>query len=692
MKPLLAFASALLFAAPLAATELVWSTGWSNYTYSESEACGAPVLVNESADDFDVVGVIERVYVNGYNSCIAVCSPPPLVGARVRFYEWTASGPGALQSEQFVAAPNPGLLYNPADIADVDVALPQPFVATGKHYVSVQLEFGSSCFFWAYWVANKDAPKLGAAYRRANGGAWSKVTAFNMQSSDLSFSLYGTVGPPPLPLGCGEWNVEPSPNAHGMQDTWLNDVAYLAPNDIWAVGRTYGLGSPGDFNQYTYAMHFDGTTWSSVPTPSPAPVPELTFDSIEAVAALAPDDVWAAGTLIAQDTSAGYVGLHNLVLHWDGSSWTHVNTPMPPSFGLQGVSGDGIYDILALSKNDVWFLGEWITMNAQGFTFRYALAMHWNGSSFTLHPTPVIGTNGATILAADAWSPDDIWAVGMAGDGDPAPAGHTFIYHWDGSTWSHVPGPTMPGYSHVLGDVKVLAPDDVWISGSSWAPPNEVTQFMLHWDGSGYQLVNVPFAGGPIVGEPPAMYVFGAGGVSIFDGATFKDAHLLEGFDGLTSFGLSGVAQVGDCRMIGVGSQNVAGNARTLVARLEPHAWQTLGTPIAGSNGVPAMTGSGPLVAGSSNLLGLSNAKQNAVAVLVYGATALQLPLLGGTLVPQPTVLKALSTSAAGTTALPFTWPVGIPAGAELYAQFWMVDPVAMQGFAASNGVKGVAQ
>jgi hypothetical protein len=692
MKNLLrALALLPLCSATTQATELIWNTGWSNYSYSQSQSCGSPVLLNEAADDFEVVGLVERVYVTGYNSCIASCFPPPLSGARVRFYEWTANGPGALQSEQFVAAPNPALLYDPNDISDIDVTLPQPFVASGKHYVSVQLEF-ASCFFWAYWVANKDNPLLGAAYQRANNGAWTKTTAFNMQSSDLSYSLYGTVGVPPPPLGCGTWNIEPSPNAHGMKDTWLEDVAYLAPDDIWAVGRTYGLGTPGDWNQYTYAIHYDGSSWSPVPTPSPNPVQELTYCSLNAVAALAPNDVWAAGTRLAQDTGAGYVGTHNLVLHWNGSSWQQMNAPIPPSFGLQGVSGDGIYEILALAADDVWFFGEWITMNEQGYTFRYALAMHWDGSGFTLHDVPIVGSGGATILAADAASPDDIWAAGMSGDGDPAPSSLSFIYHWDGSHWSHVPSMTLPGYWHTLAGVKVLAPDDVWISGSAWAPPNEVTQFMLHWDGSGYEYVPVPYAGGAIVGAPPTMYVFGGGGISLYDGTTFSDAHLFEGFEALTGYGLGAAKLTGACEMIAVGSQNVAGNARTLVARLQPLAWPQLGQPIAGSNGMPHMTGSGSLAPGSSNLLGLSNAQQGSIAVLVYGASAVDLALFGGTLVPLPEVLKPLTTDAAGGAALPFTWPSGIPAGATLYAQFWMLDPAAAQGFAASNGVRGISK
>lgn len=563
-------AGAVFLAPPTAsATELLFSTGWTNYTTVESELCGVPTLDNEAADDFDLVATIERVYVNGHNSCLAFCSPPPATGAWVRFYEWTAAGPGTLQSEQFVAAGDPGLAYDPTNIEDLDIALPEPFLATGKHYVSVQIEF-ASCFYWAYWIANKDNPMVGPAYRRSGEVAWTQVTAFAMQSSDLSFSLYGTVGPPPPPEGCGTWFVQPSPNPEGMDDAWLNDMAYIAADDIWAVGRTYGQFPASDWNQFTLAMHFDGTAWSIVPTPNPTAAPELTYCELNAVAAISSTNVWAAGTRVDTDGGAGYVGLHNLVLHWDGSSWAQVEAPIPPSFGFQGVSGDGIYDILALAEDDIWFFGEWVTLNAQGFTFRYALAMHYDGSGFTVHDVPVVGGNGATIRASDAASSKDIWAAGAAGDGDPGTPNLSYIYHWDGQEWSHVPFTPAPGVFHSYGGVKVLASDDVWISGSAWAPPNVVTQYMLHWDGSGYEYVEVPFAGGTIVGEPPAMYVFGGGGVSVFDGSTWQDAHLLEGLEFLSSFGFGDVVQTGPCEMLAVGSKSVAGDARTLVAKLVP--------------------------------------------------------------------------------------------------------------------------
>jgi len=93
---------------------------------------------------------------------------------------------------------------------------------------------------------------------------------------------------------------------------------------------------------------------------------------------------------------------------------------------------------------------------------------------------------------------------------------------------------------------------------------------MIHWNGSGWEYVEVPFAGGPIVGEPPSMYVFGGGGVSVFDGVGFSDAHLDTGLEFLSAYGLRAVEQTDECEMLAVGWRSVAGDAKSLVAKLVP--------------------------------------------------------------------------------------------------------------------------
>src|SRR6516162_6981562 len=76
----------------------------------------------------------------------------------------------------------------------------------------------------------------------------------------------------------------------GEQAAQLNGVAEAAPGDGWAVGTVSDLSSSAS---RTLAYHWDGRAWTRSPTPDPAG-PSLT-NQLNAVAARAADDVWAAG-------------------------------------------------------------------------------------------------------------------------------------------------------------------------------------------------------------------------------------------------------------------------------------------------------------------------------------------------------------------------------------------------------------
>jgi hypothetical protein len=130
--------------------------------------------------------------------------------------------------------------------------------------------------------------------------------------------------------------------------------------------------------------------------------------------------------------------------------------------------------------------------------------------------------------------------------------------------------------------------------------------------------------------------------------------------------------------------------ASVLPAATNP--WTDLGFAKPGSFGAPHLTGSGPLSANSSNSITLSDAKRNAPAWLIVGATTAYLPALGGVLVPTPDLVYPFTTNASGTFALTATWPVGIPANTSIYFQSWIQDPGATLGLAASNGLRGISQ
>ena len=117
--------------------------------------------------------------------------------------------------------------------------------------------------------------------------------------------------------------------------------------------------------------------------------------------------------------------------------------------------------------------------------------------------------------------------------------------------------------------------------------------------------------------------------------------------------------------------------------------WTDLGGGLAGSAGLPVLVGSGEPTPGGVVQLDLSNAAVSAPAFLVAGLTQVDLPLLGGTLLPDPMfVLPPVSTDAAGMHQLVLPWPLSAPVGVDMYYQYWVVDGSAVQGASASNGLK----
>jgi len=152
----------------------------------------------------------------------------------------------------------------------------------------------------------------------------------------------------------------------------------------------------------------------------------------------------------------------------------------------------------------------------------------------------------------------------------------------------------------------------------------------------------------------------------------------------------------GATSLSGIGLDDAGGGAWVAsTAGLVSHVVGTtrshLGNALAGTAGLPALAGSGSLVSGSPTSLSVSHARPLSTAFLIVGFAASGLPFKGGTLVPQPNVVgPALPLNGAGEITLAFPWPAGIPSATPLWYQAWIADPVAVAGFAATNGLKSV--
>jgi alpha-tubulin suppressor-like RCC1 family protein len=244
------------------------------------------------------------------------------------------------------------------------------------------------------------------------------------------------------------WSVVPSPNPEtgtGTTDE-LMGIAGTSPTDLWAVG-TFG---DDQFNAMLFE-HFNGKTWSFVPPPSE------NEEFGEAVTAISPDDAWAVG-----DTASGTISAH-----WNGTAWSFVNTPVlmdgtAPFNELTGVT--------AVSADDVWASGYEGNVDQQNLSDPYVL--HWNGTAWSLTRVPNAGTEGSKLLGITALSATGIWAAGQTGEDDGSLLSLT--EHFNGTAWSAVPsldpGELPPGIDNGFSAIASASPHALFAVGAQETP------------------------------------------------------------------------------------------------------------------------------------------------------------------------------------------------------------------------------
>jgi hypothetical protein len=284
------------------------------------------------------------------------------------------------------------------------------------------------------------------------------------------------------------------------------------------------------------------------PLAGPRPVPSGSvkvpngFATFRDVTATGAADVWAVGVV------AGNGAVKPLARHLGDRGWSSFAAPNP------GVHGSGFQTVDATDPNDVW-AGGFSCLSAScgpngGFGSR-TLVEHWTGKSWTAVATPSPGTALNEIRAVDALAPDDVWAAGLWSDRGRW-LRHGLVLHWDGSAWRQVPIPFLGGEVHLDG-VSAAGPDDLWVVGEACPGPcsglAHSVALTLHWDGTRFTRI------------PPAGLSADRSGL---------DAVL--------------AVSAGDAWAVGGRSANRVAPTHPLTERWDGHHWRLVDTPLAGKS------------------------------------------------------------------------------------------------------------
>jgi hypothetical protein len=195
-------------------------------------------------------------------------------------------------------------------------------------------------------------------------------------------------------------------------------------------------------------LHFDGQAWSEQHRES-----DLSFYSVWGGAG---NDFFVSG---AQSSES-----HGIFRHFDGSSWSAMAGHSLPLFNPDYT------DLWGASGSDVFAVGGFWDGNQN------AMIAHYDGSGWSTMTVPQEVNRKANGVSGT--SSHDVFAVGII-----PPSGQSFVWHYDGSSWTEGP----PFEVAALTDVWSNSPSDVFAVGFSSGGG-----VVLHYDGSGWSPMALP--------------------------------------------------------------------------------------------------------------------------------------------------------------------------------------------------------
>jgi hypothetical protein len=245
---------------------------------------------------------------------------------------------------------------------------------------------------------------------------------------------------------CGVWKTVSSPSGKIN----LTAVAAVASNDVWAAGQVAAGGKAG---LASLVEHWNGTAWTKVQLPA-----SNVYQAINGLVAIASDDVWAVGYASTDALNRPY---RPNVMHWDGTAWSvqpYLAPPGADSSALVSVTGDGVGGLLAVG---------YAVYDGQKRT----LVERFDGTAWSVVPSPSPGAEDNALLDVVMDSPTSASAVGYRSDGFGY---HTLIERWNGTAWSVESSADPADVDNVLTSVAAIPAGGPWSVGyavdSAWSP------------------------------------------------------------------------------------------------------------------------------------------------------------------------------------------------------------------------------
>jgi hypothetical protein len=249
------------------------------------------------------------------------------------------------------------------------------------------------------------------------------------------------------------WTIQSLPDPGGGN---LTSISCTTASACTAVGE-YKSGG----NTLTLAERWNGTSWSVQTTPNPGGATSSTLNRVSCTSATA---CTAVGDFFSGATPA------TLAEVWNGTTWTIQSTP-----NASGEASNQLNGLSCLAANACTAVG----FSANG-TNTVSLAEVWNGTTWTIQPTP--NPSGPTFNPLNGVSCTSSTACTAVGDG--------FAENWNGTSWSVQ---TIAKAKSNLGSVSCVTATDCTAVGGYFTGG---VQFMVaeSWNGTKWRVDSTPIS------------------------------------------------------------------------------------------------------------------------------------------------------------------------------------------------------
>jgi hypothetical protein len=260
------------------------------------------------------------------------------------------------------------------------------------------------------------------------------------------------------------------------------------------------------------------------------------------------------------------VSPRTLAESWNGSKWSIVPSPS------NGSVGSSLAGISCVSASACTAVGYYDTSSHLPQT----LAESWNGSTWSIVSSPNEGAGGDQLYGVSCVSATSCTAVGYYNTSSGAE--QTLVESWDGSTWSMVTSPDQGTSSNDLSALSCVSATSCTAVGVYDSSSSVLQTLAESWDGSTWSTVTSPDQGTSSNGLSAVDCVSATSctAVGFYDTSSAAQS-LVESWDGSTWSIVSSPDQGTDDNLLnGVSCASATSCTATGYHNTSSGAWQTL--------------------------------------------------------------------------------------------------------------------